>query len=291
MRTYIKRAAGLCLSAAVLLSLWACEAAASEPTPTIDPHEGQVRVSDGAGGTMWVELYEGVSKSAYEPGDFYGEEGYICFSGEGYTALRGIDVSFYQGKIDWDAVAADGVEFAIIRAGYRGYSQGGVFEDEMFRENVSGALEAGLRVGVYFFSQAVNTAEAEEEARFVLELIEGYDVTMPVIFDWENIGNGETARTDNVSGRMLTDCALAFCGAVEAAGYEPGVYFYRRLGYYQYELDRLSGLTLWVSAPGQTPDFYYEHEMWQYSFTGQVEGIEGDTDLNLYFEKHEPEVR
>ena len=280
MRTYIKRAAGLCLSAAVLLSLWACEAAASEPTPTIAPHEGQVQVSDGAGGTMWVELYEGVSKSAYEPSDFYGEEGYICFSGEGYTALRGIDVSFYQGEIDWDAVAADGVEFAIIRAGYRGYSQGGVFEDEMFRENVSGALEAGLRVGVYFFSQAVNVEEARQEAALALQILDGFALDMPLVYDWEYVK--DTARTANVDRRTLTDCTKAFCEAVKAGGYRPMIYFNPTQARELVYLDELTDYPFWLAMYSDEMTFPYRVDLWQYTEDGTVPGIEGTVDINLY---------
>lgn len=252
---------------------------------TQDPHEGMIQVSDGIGGYMWVREYEELDKNTFSAADFSEEDGMLCFSGEGYTALSGIDVSFYQGEIDWNAVAADGIEFAVIRAGYRGCTEGGISEDERFRENMLGALDAGLKVGVYFFSQAVNAAEAEEEADFLLDLISGYDVTLPVMFDWEHIGNGTPARTDSVSGETLTECALAFCEKVAGAGYSSGVYFYPNLGYLEYDLGQLAGLTFWLSEPGNAPSFWYAHEMWQYSYSGRVAGIEGEADLNMYFVK------
>jgi GH25 family lysozyme M1 (1,4-beta-N-acetylmuramidase) len=275
------------LAAAALLFLAACGGGGRDAAR--NPYEGMVQVSNGAGGFMWVKLLDGLEASDFDPGEFSRDGKFIDYTGSEYAAIRGIDVSSHQGDIDWGLVAADGVEFAMIRAGYRGYTEGGLYADEKFHENVQGALAAGLRVGVYFFSQAVNEEEALEEARFVLNLIEGYDISLPVAFDWEEIG--EEARTHGVDGETLTECCLAFCGAVEEAGYEPAVYFYRRLGYYEYDLERLKDLKFWVGALGDSPDFYYRHHLWQYSITGRVSGIEGDVDLDLYFEKIEAPAR
>ena len=247
-----------------------------------DPHEGMIEVADGSGGTMWVFLQKGVQVNDLLPRDFTAAGGRVSYSGEKYAVKYGIDVSFYQGDIDWEEVRSDGIEFAIIRAGYRGYSEGQMFEDEKFREYAQGALEAGLEIGVYFFSQATTIAEAREEAELTLSIISDYDITLPVAFDWETIGF-EEGRTDNVDAKTVTDCALAFCSVVREAGYEPGVYMYRRLGYSAYDLTRFGGITLWVGAAGDYPDFYYGHEFWQYSFTGRVRGIESDVDLNLQF--------
>ncbi|MGI5935744.1 MAG: glycoside hydrolase family 25 protein [Oscillospiraceae bacterium] len=283
---HIKRLNGfvfLLLAGAMLLSLAAC---GKEEAAAPNPYEGMVQVSNGAGGMMWVKLLEGLEASDFDPEDFSHAGKFIDYTGSEYAAIRGIDVSSHQGGIDWELVAADGVEFAMIRAGYRGYTEGGLYEDEKFRENIQGALAAGLRVGVYFFSQAVNEDEALEEAEFVLDLIEGYDVTLPVAFDWEEIE--DEARTSGLDGNTITDCCLAFCRAVEEAGYESAVYFYRRLGYFEYDLERLKDLKFWVGALGDSPDFYYQHHIWQYSITGQISGIEGDVDLDLYFKKIEP---
>lgn len=234
---------------------------------------------------MWVTLYDDVPASSFAADQFYSDGTYIDYSGKQYKALRGIDVSEHQGAIDWQKVRDDGVEYAIIRAGYRGYSEGKLFEDACFKTNIEGAKSAGLKVGVYFFSQAVNTLEATEEAEFLLSSVKDYDLDLPVFFDWEQVTEVGKTRVDNVDGTAITDCALAFCGTVETAGYDAGVYFYRSLGYYDYELNRLTNLVFWVGAPGSAPDFYYKHTMWQYSFTGTVNGIEGGTDLNLLFEE------
>lgn len=264
------------------LLLTACGQGKPVPAPTPDPHAGEVLVADGMGGKMWVKDYENLPVMALNSKNFVQDGNYIKYIGYAATALRGIDVSEHQQEIDWAAVAADGVEFAIIRMGYRGYSAGGLFEDLYFRQNMEGAAANGLRVGVYFFSQAITAEEAKEEAHFVLEAIADYSIDLPVCYDWEAI-SGAGARTDGMSGSAVTDCALAFTGEIRAAGYESAVYFYRDLGYRVYELDRLAELTFWAGAAGEAPDFRYAHDLWQYSFTGKVAGIAGDCDLNLYF--------
>ena len=259
----LKRVAALVLAGLLTLFLCACRA-----EEYIDPHAGMVSVSDGRGGEMWVKLYEDVPTSSFSADEFYSDGTYIDYDGTQYQALRGVDVSEHQDVIDWQAVRNDGVEFAIIRAGYRGYSEGKLFEDSCFRTNIEGAKAAGLKIGIYFFSQAVDTLEAMEEAEYLLSIIKDYDLDMPVFFDWEKVAEVGETRVDDVDGATVTDCCLAFCSTIESAGYTAGVYFYRSLGYYDYELDRLTNLVFWVGAPGDSPDFYYKHTMWQYSFTG-----------------------
>ncbi|MEG2071956.1 MAG: glycoside hydrolase family 25 protein [Oscillospiraceae bacterium] len=272
-------------AAALIFGLCACGA-----PPFVDPHAGMVSVADGRGGEMWVPLYEELPVSNFSSEEFFSEGAFVDYGGTKFEALRGIDVSEHQGEIDWAAVRGDGVEFAIIRAGYRGFSEGELFEDAFFRKNIEGALAAGIKVGIYFFSQAISVAEAVEEADFLLKIIEGYKLSLPVFYDWERIGNGNTARTDEATSDMITDGALAFCSRVSAEGYEAGVYFYRSLGYLEYELNRLAGLTFWAAAPGVAPDFYYEHRFWQYSYTGTVKGIATAVDLNLMFLEIPPEA-
>lgn len=250
--------------------------------PAADPYAGMVQVDSGYGTLMWAQLYEDVPASTIDKTLFRRDGSFINYTGGDMSALRGIDVSEHQGDIDWQAVAGDGVEFAMIRAGYRGYSQGGLFEDGCFRQNLQGALENGIKVGVYFFSQAVNAEEAEEEAEYLLNIIKDCDIQMPVAFDWETIGF-EEARTDDVDGDTVTGCAAAFCEKVKEAGYEPAVYAYRYLAYYSYDLSRLKDYKLWIGAVGDEPDFYYRHDIWQYTVSGSVNGIDGDVDLNLMF--------
>ena len=279
-----KIVAGVCAAVALSLALvlGGCKKSEEPTLPPIDPHEGMVEVSSGMGTLMWVPFFENVKLNEFEAEDFYKADEFIEFSGEGYYTRRGIDVSEHQHEIDWRAVAQAGIDFAMIRAGYRGYSAGGLFEDAYFRQNMEGALANGIDVGVYFFSQAVTTEEAREEAQFLLELISDYDISLSVVFDWEQIGT-VPARTDGVSGAQLTDFAIAFCDVIEDAGYNPMIYLYRYIGYFLYEMGRLADYDLWVGAIGSYPDFYYKHQIWQYSITGSIPGIEGDVDLNIMF--------
>lgn len=218
----------------------------------------------------------------YDSQAFRVEENFLLYDG-GTPSLVGVDVSSYQQDIDWPAVAAAGVDFAIIRVGLRGYGTGRVVEDNRFRQNIEGALAAGLEVGVYFFSQAVNIWEAMEEATFVLSRVRGYDITFPVVFDWER-QNKDGSRTATTSGRVQTDCAVAFCTLIEQAGYLPMVYASPSKACGELDLTRLIRWPFWLAH--YTPDlqptgFRYHYDMWQYTSSGQVEGIPTPVDLNL----------
>lgn len=170
----------------------------------------------------------------------------------------------------------------MLRLGHRGYTEGGLFRDQTFEQNLRGALDAGLEVGVYFFSQAVTPQEAEEEADYVLEALGGQALTFPVAFDWESIP-GDEARTDGLDGETVTRCAAAFCKRIEDAGYRPAVYFNQTQGYLRYDLRRLTDYALWLAEYDAAPDFYYHFDLWQYTDTGRVDGIRGDVDLDLAF--------
>ena len=247
-----------------------------------DPHKGQVYIYDGFD-WIWMTPLEGVPANELTEEFFPSSSGRIEYTGSDYDVLRGVDVSEHQLDIDWKQVAASGVDYAYIRVGWRGYTEGGLFEDAYFERNIQGALDAGLHVGVYMFSQAVTVQEAIEEADFVLERIGKYNVTLPVVFDWEKIEAAE-ARSHGLTMELRTDCARAFCETVKSAGYVPCVYFNRNLGYYGYDLTRLTDYEFWFSLPESGfPNFYYACDMWQYSFTETVPGIAEPTDMNLWF--------
>ena len=248
----------------------------------VDPHKGQVYIYDGFD-WIWMTPLEGVPANELTEEFFSSNGGRIEYTGSDYDVLRGVDVSEHQLDIDWKQVAASGVDYAYIRVGWRGYTEGGLFEDAYFERNIQGALDAGLHVGVYMFSQAVTVQEAIEEADFVLERIGKYNVTLPVVFDWEKIEAAE-ARSHGLTMELRTDCARAFCETVKSAGYVPCVYFNRNLGYYGYDLTRLTDYEFWFSLPESGfPNFYYACDMWQYSFTETVPGIAEPTDMNLWF--------
>ena len=283
MKTAVKyRLILIAIAVLVLAAAVVIVALSLRPEP-VDPHEGQVYIYDGFD-WIWMTPLPGVVANSLTAEDFSDRSGCPTYTGSDYQVLRGIDVSEHQHEIDWAQVAASGVDYAYVRLGYRGYTEGGLFEDPYFRANVEGALANGLQVSVYFFSQAISVQEAIEEAEYVLARIRDYNITLPVVYDWEKI-NGETAaRTDNLDFSILNDCAVAFCDTVKNAGYEPAIYFNRHLGYYGYDLSRMTDYDFWFALPESSfPNFYYAVDMWQYSFTEQVPGITGETDMNLMF--------
>ena len=223
--------------------------------------------------------------SDWEPSAFVTDgRGRMRYADANRSTRLGIDVSSHQGEIDWEAVAADRVDFAILRVGFRGYgSEGTLNDDERFEENVAGALAAGLDVGVYFFSQALSVEEAQEEAAFVLERIQGLPLTMPVVFDWEQMtyAGSRTARPDF---SVLTDCALAFSETIRDGGFEPMVYLNKTLGYLSYDLGRMQHLEIWLAWYHPQPDFVYAYRMWQYDDGGKVNGINAKVDLNIWLD-------
>lgn len=251
------------------------------PTPTPKP---QITVEYGTADPVTLELQEGVPVSNFKKGDFgRDEDGRITYSADGVEVMTGIDVSEHQGYPDWDKVAADGIDFAMIRLGYRGSSEGMLYRDPIFRYNLVKAHNAGLKIGVYFFSQATGRAEAVAEAYYLVSILEEHRdmITMPVVFDWEETGS-ETSRTKGMSGKTVTECAKYFCEVIREAGYTPAVYFNRHMGYYLYDLTQLPDVEFWFAGEGDYSDFYYEHSLWQYTFTGKVDGINGDVDIDLY---------
>ena len=244
-----------------------------------DEHAGQVLINDGFD-DIWITPYPNIPVNSLKPEDFQVSAGFPVYSGGDFDTKVGVDVSEHQWEVDWQA-AAQVIDFAYIRLGYRGYTEGGLFLDPWYEKNITGAAAAGLDTGVYFFSQATNVSEAIEEAKYVIEHLRGFQINMPVIFDWEHVE--EEARTDGMSEQAMTECALAFCKTIENAGYDAGVYFNRKLGYHGFDLSRLADFSFWVSVPGEYPDYYYACEFWQCSFTASVPGISGEADLNMRF--------
>lgn len=196
---------------------------------------------------------------------------------------KGIDVSKYQEDIDWKKVAEDGVEFAMIRVGYRGYGTGAMVLDGKAIQNIEGALSAGIKVGVYFFSQAITEEEAREEAKFVIDTIKKYDITYPIVFDTEEILN-EEPRTEGLTSDELTDIAIAFCEEVESQGYISAIYANLRWFALSLDMSRLDKYYKWYAYYDSNLYFPYKISMWQYSENGNVNGITGSVDMNICFE-------
>lgn len=200
----------------------------------------------------------------------------------GGNAKAGIDVSKWNGEIDWDKVKNAGVEFAIIRAGYRGSVTGSLVEDPYFRTNMKGAAASGIPVGVYFFTQAVNEVEAVEEASAVLNLVREYNLEYPIFIDTE--GAGGNGRADNLDAETRTLICEAFCRTIENAEYRGGVYASRNWYNNSLETDRLENYYIWLAEYRSTPLYQGYYQMWQHTSKGKVDGILGNVDMNIAYE-------
>ncbi|MCM1315211.1 MAG: glycoside hydrolase family 25 protein [Muribaculaceae bacterium] len=203
--------------------------------------------------------------------------------------IDGIDVSEFQGYIDWKQVKDSGIDFAFIRIGCRTYADGGIIYDQRFKENLYSADRAGIKTGVYFFSQALTVEEAIEEADAVIKCIEPFNITYPVVFDWEIIYE-DYARTDEISIDSLADCCIAFCERVKAAGYTPMIYQNTSTLLSKVDLPRVKEYDIWLAEyiedEEDEPTYYHDYTIWQYASDGRVPGIATDVDLNISFKDY-----
>ena len=195
------------------------------------------------------------------------------------NAKVGIDVSKWNGSIDWNAVKNSGVNYVIIRVGYRGSSQGALIEDPKFKTNIKGATAAGLKVGVYFFTQAVDEVEAVQEASMVLDRISGYKISYPVFLDVEGSGG----RGDAIDSATRTAVCKAFCNTIKNAGYTPGVYANKTWLTSKMDAGALNGYKIWLAQYAKTPTYTGRYDLWQYRSDGKVSGISGKVDLNISY--------
>lgn len=239
-------------------------------------------------GVLWLSEQESqdgalcdLIPNPYSAEDFTYEDGQMtCLRGQ---SLLGVDVSYYQETIRWQQVADSGVDFAMIRLGYRGVYDGLLHADPMWEENYVGARAAGLQVGVYFYSQATSEAEARQEAQYLLTVLDGRALDMPVVFDWEDYEqNGRTAHMD---GETLNACAIAFCEAIRQAGYEPMIYFNADIAARLWDLQTMQarGYGFWMALYRDAFTWPYRADIWQYTGSGQIDGIDTPVDMNLYF--------
>ncbi|MCM1506410.1 MAG: glycoside hydrolase family 25 protein [Ruminococcus flavefaciens] len=201
------------------------------------------------------------------------------------TSIAGIDVSEFQGYIDWKQVKDSGIEFAFIRIGCRTYDDGGIILDNRFKENLYSADRAGIKTGVYFFSQALTVEEAEEEADAVIKAIEPFNITYPVVFDWEIIAE-DYARTDAISIEDLSDCCVAFCERIKDAGYTPMIYQNKSTLLFNVDLPRINQYDIWLAEYNDEPTYHYDFKIWQYASDGHVPGISTDVDMNVSFKDY-----
>ncbi len=243
-----------------------------------------------SGQYYFLPLQEDLAMNTYIDENFISEEnGFVSYQNDGEVLTRkGIDVSKYQGEIDWEAVKNDGIDYAIIRVGIRGYSEGGIVEDEFFRQNIEGAIANNIPVGVYFFTQAVNEAEALEEADFVIEMLQGYQLTYPVYLDIEDVKK-ESCRTNGLTVEERTNNAKVFLERIREAGYQPALYGNMKSFLLMVDLASLEQYDKWFA--GYTLPIYYpyEYKMLQYSEKGRVAGVPAQVDVNICFKDYEGE--
>lgn len=229
--------------------------------------------------TVAAPTEETLPPNPYSQEDFTYINGYLSCTAGDYTL--GIDVSEHQQQIDWAQVAQAGMEFAFVRIGYRGYTQGDVHADEYADYNLREAKAAGLEVGAYFYSQALNAEEAVQEAAFCVDFLKEYDIDLPVVFDWEYVS--QEARTGAMDPETLTQCARVFCQAVEEAGYEAVIYANPNLAENLLQMTELTDYRFWLAMYTDSMAYPYKVDFWQYTDAGCVPGIEGAVDIDLMF--------
>ena len=240
----------------------------------------------GAGEDHFFPISDALARHTYDLEQFVrnGDQVMNYYDNGQWISRKGIDVSKYQEEIDWELVAGDGVEYAFIRLGLRGYTKGEIQEDENFKDNIKGALNNAIGVGVYFFTQAVSVEEAEEEAQFLLDALEPYPIDYPVVIDVEAVSN-TSARTKDLTKEERTRYCIAFCEKIREAGYTPMIYGNMKTFMIMLDLAQLEAYDKWVAFYDEPMYYPYAFKIWQYTDEGKVAGIEGNVDLNISFEE------
>lgn len=238
-----------------------------------------------------------IPRNSYIPENFTIEDGFVAYYDENGNKIShvGVDLSYYNLSVDWDKLAASPVEFVMLRCGYRGYTEGGLVEDEKFREFATAANEHGIAMGVYFFTQAINEQEAISEAEYVIKLIENYDISYPVAIDTEYVSN-EDARTNTaeLTKEELSNICIAFCERIKEEGYYPMIYASENWFRRKLDVGMLNEYDFWAPQYLDENDFLFDHTIWQYTESGSAPGVEGECDLNVSmvdYEKFVPGLR
>ena len=267
-----------------------------EEAPAIRPEEVYTP-TEPSGETIrfqyWdVPVYDQRTPIAVGEGDFEWDDDRLVYTGDEFDTRFGIDVSAYQnrattGGIDWEAVRDDGVDFAMVRIGFRGTSSGTLNADAFYQKNIEGAMDAGIETGVYFFAQAITVEEAIEEADYVIELLDGLEIDGPVAYDWEM--KDSSYRVYGTAPEMATACAIAFCERIAEAGYTPMIYAGGYVSYIKYDQGAIADYLSWypeyksASSEKLYPTLIYQMDYWQFSSNCIIDGIGGRVDGNLHF--------
>ncbi len=254
-----------------------------EEEPKEDPSKDgkHTKIINDSGEEEWVPIDDALKKNSYNP------DGFVCqsdimkyYKDSKVISAVGADISEHLGYVDFNKLKKAGVDFCMIRVGARGYGTGQLFLDENFAQNMKGAFDAGMDVGVYFFSQAITQEEVAEEANLVLEALEDYDISYPVAFQMEYVEN-DTARVEQLTKKQKTEIAKIFLDTMQTAGYTPMLYGKKEWLIKKLDLSQLEGIDIWLAQNGYKPDYPYSFSMWQYSNHAIVDGISGNANLNI----------
>lgn len=231
------------------------------------------------------ELLAGeIFKNSYNPENFVIEDGFMAYYDDNGEKIShaGIDLSYHNEKVDWDALADSPIEFVMLRCGYRGYTEGGLVEDEKFREYAQAANDHGIALGVYFFTQAITEEEAVSEADYVIDLIDEYNISYPVAFDTELVDSEEARTTKaDLTKEELSNICIAFCERIKEAGYYPMVYASENWFRRKLDVTMLKDYDFWAPQYLEQNDFLYDFTIWQYTESGAAPGVDGECDLDI----------
>lgn len=241
----------------------------------------KVTLPDGT--EQWVMINAYIAKNNYDYVGLVSQEPLMKYYENGQkVSYMGVDISKESGNVNFGQLKSAGIDYVMVRLGLRGYSTGELSVDENYIMNMEGAKSAGLSTGVTFYSQAVTTEEAVEEAQVVIDYLSGYEINYPVAFQMGYISN-DKSRTENLSKMQLTEIAAAFCDKISEAGYTPMIYGNKYWLLRKLDLTKLSKYEIWLSQSEDIPDYPYTFSMWQYTQTGKITGITGDANLNISF--------
>jgi len=240
-------------------------------------------VVDATGKEEWLLISPYLPKHEYDFTNLVSKSGLMKYYLDGKLASYvGVDLSKNQDYVDFSKVKKAGIEFAMIRLGSRGYGTGQLTLDEYFVDNARRAEDAGIKIGIYFFSQAISAEEALEEANLVLENIADIPVEYPIAFDMEKIAN-DTARTDSLTKSEKTKIAKTFLDAIKNAGYKAILYGDKEWLLKEIDYSKLTDVDVWLAQDKDIPDYPYRFTMWQYETQAVVDGISGYVNLDISF--------
>ena len=257
------------------------EETTTEEDPATDGKHVQVTLRDGT--TEWLEIKPKWKRNNYDFSNLVSKNNLLKYYADGKQAsYLGIDLSRYQKEVNYGALKNEGIDFCMIRVGARGYETGTIQADDMFETHIAGVTQAGIDVGLYFYSQAITEAEAVEEANYLLSRIGTHKITYPIAFDMEYVEN-DTARIETLTNSERTKIALAFLKRIEEAGYTGMLYGNKEWLLKRIDLSQFEEYDIWLAQEADIPDYPYTYSMWQYSRKGEIYGIDGYVDLNISF--------